>query len=139
VVQNTAAADAAFGVAEIDGALFALAFNSDDRLSSAVLIARDPERMAHPIDFTAGGLLAPPGRDGASAWGAPMGQDRRFVAQDRLAADAAAALAPSLRRSGARLCVLPGRPDLADPADPARRRRDRTARPGGRYDRHHLV
>lgn len=96
VVQNTGAADAAFGVAEVDGSLqFALAFNSEDRLSSAVLIARDLDRMAHPIDFTAGGLLAPPGRDGASAWGAPMGQDRRFVAQDRLAADAAAALAPA--------------------------------------------
>jgi hypothetical protein len=96
IVQNTGAADAAFGVAEVDQAFqLALAFNSDERLSSAVLIARDPERLPYPMDFTAGGLLPPPGRDGASAWGAPAGQDRRFVAQDRLSPDAAAALAPA--------------------------------------------
>jgi len=96
VVQRTGPADAAFGVAEINEALeLTLAFNSIDGLSSAVLVARDRDRLAHPMDFTAGGLLAPPGRDGASAWGAPQGQDRRFVAQDRLSEEAAAALAPA--------------------------------------------
>ncbi len=96
VVQRTGQGDAAFGVAEVGEDLqFALAFRSETPLSSAVLVARDPDRQGYPIDFTAGGLLPPPGRDGASAWGASVGQTQRFMAQERLETDVAANLAPA--------------------------------------------
>lgn len=95
VIQETGARDAVFGIAEIgDDLQLTLAFNSDSVLSGAVLVARNPDRMAYPMDFTAGGLLPPPGRDGASAWGASAGQTQRFMARERLNADAAAVLAP---------------------------------------------
>ncbi len=95
VIQETGARDAVFGIAEIgDDLQLTLAFNSDSVLSGAVIVARDPERQAHPVDFTAGGLLLPPGRDGASAWGASIGQTQRFVARQRLEAGVAATLAP---------------------------------------------
>lgn len=96
VVQSTGAGDAAFGVAQAgDEIQFVVAFSSDRPFASAVLVARDPERLAHPIDFTAGGLLEPRGRDGASAWGGSAGQTQRFVAADRLDQSVAANLAPA--------------------------------------------
>jgi hypothetical protein len=96
VSQASAATDAIFGLAEVDGGLkVVLAFNGNTPFSSAVLLARDPDSQSHPVDFTAGGLLPPPGRDGASAWGASANQNMRFMAQDRLGEPVAASLAPA--------------------------------------------
>ncbi len=96
VSQRTAAGDAIFGVAELGEDLqLVLAFNSETPFASAVIVARDQDRQPYPVDFTAGGLLDPPGRDGASAWGPSTGMTQRFLATDRLSAEAAATLAPA--------------------------------------------
>lgn len=95
-VLQSAPGTANFGVAHIEGEpVFALAFNADAPAASAVLVMRDPARQAYPVDFTAGGLLAAPGGDPASAWGAPPSQERRWLAADRMAPETAAALAPA--------------------------------------------
>ncbi len=96
VLQSTPLSAANFGVARLDGApSFVLAFNAAEPFASAVLVMRDPARQTYPIDFTAGGLLAAPGGDPASAWGAPPSEERRYLATDRLAPDIAATLAPA--------------------------------------------
>ena len=96
VSQSTSEATAIFGVARLDGEpAFALAFNAEAPFASAVLVMRDAARQPYPIDFTANGLLAPPGGDPASAWGAPPSQESRWLAADRLNAETAAALAPA--------------------------------------------
>ena len=96
MLQPAPGAAANLGVARIEGEpVFALAFNADAPAASAVLVMRDRARQGYPIDFTAGGLLAAPGGDPTSAWGAPPGEERRWLAADRMAADAAAALAPA--------------------------------------------
>lgn len=96
VSQRHGAGQAQFGVFEQDGAMHvALAYNGADRPARAALALRDPARQAHPLDFTAGGLLAAPDADPAASWGAGRGALNRIAASGRLAPDTAAHLAPA--------------------------------------------
>ncbi|MFW5660388.1 MAG: hypothetical protein ACOC05_03250 [Oceanicaulis sp.] len=76
-----------------DGLAFAV--RSESAPASAVLIARDPSRQPHPLDFTAGGLLPAPFEDALSAWGGAADAERRIPASKRLDAALATRLAPA--------------------------------------------
>lgn len=96
VSQRDMDATAWFGVYEREGAMhLALAYNGDTPAARAALIFRDPARQAYPIDFSAGGLLAPPDNDPAASWGAGLRGQMRVLAAGRLDADSAARLAPA--------------------------------------------
>lgn len=96
VSQRDHTGQAWFGVFEQDQEQgLAVAFNRQARPARAALAFRDPATAAHPVDFTAGGLLAAPDGDPAAGWGAPAGARTRATASGRLDADQAAHLAPA--------------------------------------------
>ncbi|XBQ15121.1 MAG: hypothetical protein ABL308_09120 [Oceanicaulis sp.] len=96
VRQSTAEAEATLGLApgeEEDR--FVLAYRAEAAPAFAVIVFRDPARQAHPLDFTAGGLLPAPGGDPVSAWGGGARAEIRIPASGRLDPDTAARLAPA--------------------------------------------
>ena len=96
IAQRDGQGQAWFGVYEHDGRMqLALAYNSEVRAARAGLMFRDADRQAHPLDFTAGGLLPAPDGDPAASWGAPAGAQARVSASSRLGAELAANLAPA--------------------------------------------
>ncbi len=87
---------AAFGLYEARGARApALALRSAALAPRAVMVMRDPARQAAPVDRTIGGLRPAPGGHPVSAWGAWAGGEQRFMANGRLAPEAAGHLAPA--------------------------------------------
>jgi hypothetical protein len=96
VSQRTGDGQAWFGVFEMDGEMrLAVAFNDAERHTRSALAFRDPGRQAHPMDFTAGGLLPAPDGDPAAAWGAGFRALARVTASGRMEAETAAHLAPA--------------------------------------------
>ncbi len=96
VSQRDGAGQASFGVFQQNGEMrLALAYNGDVRAARAGLVFRDPGRQAHPMDFTAGGLLPAPDGDPAASWGAGARGQSRVSAAARLDAQTAAYLAPA--------------------------------------------
>ena len=96
VAQRHTSGQAWFGVYDTpQGPAIGIAFNADTRAARAVLAFRDPARQAHPIDFTAEGLLEAPDGDPAAAWGAGARAQRRVSAAARMEIELAQALAPA--------------------------------------------
>ena len=78
-----------------NGDVLALALRSEIAPAYAVMVIRNVERQAEPLDFTADGLLPAPYDDPLSAWGGAAGAEIRFSAAKRLDGEVAAQLAPA--------------------------------------------
>lgn len=96
VVQTQEGVDAAFGVFDAgEGPSLGFAFRADARPARAELAWRNSQRQSAPIDFTAGGLLAPPDNAPAASWGAGARAQSRTGANARVSEQVAANLAPA--------------------------------------------